>query len=113
MVSGEWAPDRGDIVWIQFNPQAGHEQAGDRREMVVSPRNYNKATGLAVMLPITTRIKKYPFEVELPPGMDTQGAILCDQVKSLDWRARKAHFKEKAPDEIVTRSLALLNALLK
>ena len=85
-----YAPDRGDLVWLTFDPQAGHEQAGRRPAVVLSPAGYNRKAGLAVFAPITGRIKGYPFEVLIPPGLGVAGAILADQLKSLDWRARKA-----------------------
>ena len=84
------APDRGDVVWVSLNPQAGHEQAGRRPALVVSPRAYNRKVGLAVCCPITSRIKGYPFEVVVPEGLPVRGAVLSDQVRSLDWRARRA-----------------------
>ncbi len=83
-------PDRGDIVWLTFNPQLGNEHTGRRPALVLSPLSYNLKIGLAVFCPITSKIKGYPFEVKLPTGTPVSGAILADQVKSLDWRARKA-----------------------
>ena len=83
-------PQRGDIVWLQFDPQAGHEQAGLRPALVVSPAAYNGKVGLALLCPITSHVKGYPFEVALPTRAKTTGVILADQVKSLDWRARSA-----------------------
>ena len=107
------APERGDVVWLQFNPQAGSEQAGHRPALVISPRAYNRRVGLALMCPITSQIKGYPFEVELPQGMKTQGAILCDQIKSLDWRVRNAKRIELVPasvmQEVTARILALVD----
>lgn len=79
-----YIPARGDIVWISLNPQAGHEQAGRRPALVISPVQYNKKVGLALLCPITSHVKGYPFEVLLPPGLPVNGAILSDQVKSLD-----------------------------
>ena len=106
-------PERGDLVWLEFDPQAGSEQAGRRPALVVSPRSYNRKVGLALVCPITSRIKGYPFEVELPPGVKAQGAILCDQVKSLDWRARRATCFGSVPDavmqEVTARILALVD----
>ena len=84
-----YAPDRGDIVWLEFDPQAGHEQAGHRPAVVLSPRNYNKASGLALMCPMTTQIKGYPFEVQIASSAKPS-VVLADQIKSLDWAARKA-----------------------
>ena len=107
-----YVPDRGDIVWLQFNPQAGHEQAGHRPALVVSPKSYNQKVGLALFCPITSHIKGYPFEVLLPQEIDVTGVILSDQVKSLDWRVRKAEFKESLPEEVVDEVLAKLRTLL-
>ena len=90
-MAGPYVPDAGEIVWLQFNPQAGHEQAGRRPAVVLSPASYNKATGLMVCCPVTTKTKGYPFEVRLA-GRPASVA-LADQVKSLDWRARNAQRK--------------------
>ncbi len=84
-----YVPDRGDAVWLDFNPQAGHEQAGRRPALVVSPVSYNKKVGLASFCPITNQVKGYPFEIVIPSGYKVAGAILSDQVKSLDWKSRK------------------------
>lgn len=86
-----FVPDAGDIVWLQFDPQAGHEQAGHRPALVLSPAAYNGKTGLMLCCPMTTQIKGYPFEVRI--AGDTDSAVLADQVKSLDWRARRAKLK--------------------
>ena len=106
-------PARGDVVWLEFTPQAGSEQAGHRPALVVSPRSYNRKVGLALVCPITSRVKGYPFEVELPPGLEAQGAILCDQIKSLDWRARRATRLGSVPGtvmhEVTARILALVD----
>ena len=88
-----YIPDRGDAVWISFNPQAGHEQAGHRPAVVLSPRAYNQKSGLALFCPITSRIKGYPFEVVLPPDLPVQSAVLCDLVKSLDWNIAKSEIQ--------------------
>lgn len=106
------APDRGDVVWITLAPQAGHEQAGRRPAVVLSPANYNGKVGLALMCPITSRIKGYPFEVIVPDGLPITGAILSDQVKSLDWRARQAERICTLPQPVVTEALQKLGALL-
>src|SRR5512139_530629 len=87
-----YIPDSGDIVWITFTPQAGHEQAGRRPALVLSPAAYNGKVGLAILCPITSQIKGYPFEVLIPADLPIRGAILSDQVKSLDWQAREADF---------------------
>ena len=92
----EYIPDRGDIVWLHFDPQSGPEQAGRRPAFVVSPRAYNRKVGLALFCPITSRVKGYPFEVPLSDEGKTRGAVLSDQLKSLDWRARKATRLDRA-----------------
>jgi mRNA interferase MazF len=97
---GEYTPERGDIVWLQFNPQAGHEQAGRRPALVISPALYNGKVGLALLCPITSKEKGYPFEVKLPDNLEITGVVLVDQVKSLDWRIRYAEFICKTPEEI-------------
>jgi mRNA interferase MazF len=107
-----WAPDRGDLVWLDFDPQAGHEQSGRRPAMVVSPRAYNHATGLALCCPITSRVKGYPFEVALPEGLAASGVVLSDQLRSLDWRARKASRLGRLPEASIDAVLARVRALL-
>ncbi|MGH8095126.1 MAG: endoribonuclease MazF [Chthoniobacterales bacterium] len=106
-------PDRGDVVWLEFDPPAGHEQAGHRPAVVLSPRAYNQKAGLALFCPITSRIKGYPFEVVLPADLPVQGAVLCDQVKSLDWSARRSRLAVKLPDDILDDVLAKVRALLR
>lgn len=110
-----YAPERGDVVWITLNPQAGPEQAGRRPALVLSPAAYNAKVGLALLCPITTQVKGYPFEVPLPPGGTVSGVILSDQVKSLDWRARDASFIEALPpasvEEVLRRVATLLSAV--
>lgn len=105
-------PARGDLVWLEFTPQAGSEQAGHRPALVVSPRSYNQKVGLALVCPITSRVKGYPFEVELPPGLDAHGAILCDQIKSLDWRARRATRAGSVPGSVLHEVTAKILALV-
>ena len=108
-----FVPSRGDIVWLQFTPQAGHEQAGHRPALVISPRSYNQRVGLALLCPITSNVKGYPFEVVVPSGLKTTGAVLCDQVKSLDWRVRAAKYVESLPEEafeeVIARILTLVD----
>jgi mRNA interferase MazF len=99
-------------VWITLNPQSGHEQAGRRPAVLLSPRNYNSKTGLAILCPITNQIKGYPFEVLLPAGLPVAGAILSDQVKSLDWRARNAELLCTLPTETISEVLQKLITLL-
>ena len=107
-----YIPDSGDIVWIMFNPQAGHEQAGHRPALVLSPKAYNGKVGLAILCPITSQVKGYPFEVLIPDGLEINGAILSDQVKSLDWRARKAEFSCKLPSAAFNEVVQKLGALI-
>ena len=105
-------PDRGDVVWLEFNPQAGSEQAGHRPALVISPRSYNRKVGLALVCPVTSRVKGYPFEVELPRGLQAEGVILCDQLKSLDWRARGATHLGSVPDSVMQEVTARILALV-
>lgn len=110
---GRYVPDRGDLVWLEFDPQAGHEQAGHRPAVVLSPRAYNQKSGLALFCPITSRIKGYPFEVALPPDLPVQGAVLCDQVKSLEWSARRSRLAVRLPGDILDDVLAKVRALMQ
>jgi len=107
-----YIPNRGDIVWITFNPQAGHEQAGRRPALVLSPAAYNGKVGLAILCPITSQVKGYPFEVVVPDGWKIRGTILSDQVKSLDWKARQAELVCTLPSTTVDEVLQKLNTLL-
>ncbi len=107
-----YVPDRGDIVWLEFSPQAGHEQAGHRPALVLSPGSYNGRVGLALVCPITSQAKGYPFEVTLPPGAAVAGVALSDQVRSLDWRARRARLVGRAPAAVIAGALAKARALL-
>ncbi|HEY3230400.1 MAG TPA: endoribonuclease MazF [Roseiflexaceae bacterium] len=107
-----YIPDRGDAVWITLNPQAGHEQAGRRPAVVLSPAQYNGRVSLALLCPLTTQIKGYPFEVVLPPNLAVTGAVLSDQVKSLDWRVRKAEYICTLPEAVIMEILQKLNTLL-
>jgi mRNA interferase MazF len=112
MNAREYCPCRGDIVWIRFNPQAGHEQAGLRPAFILSPEAYNRKVGLAILCPITSQVKGFPFEVPIPEGLDATGVVLSDQVKSMDWRARNARFICKAPVATVKDVLNRLGTLL-
>jgi mRNA interferase MazF len=108
-----YIPDRGDVVWLNFNPQAGHEQAGRRPALVLSPAAYNGKVGLAIVCPITSQVKGYPFEVEIPAGLSVRGVILSDQVKSLDWRMRQAEQIGQLPASTLSQVLQKLGALLE
>ena len=107
-----YVPQRGDVVWITFNPQAGHEQAVRRPALVLSPGSYNGKVGLAILCPLTNQIKGYPFEVLIPAGQSITGAILADQVKNLDWRARGAESICRLPRRTVVEVLQKLATLL-
>ena len=107
-----YIPERGDIVWITLDPQAGHEQKGHRPALVISPAAYNKKVGLAICCPITSQVKGYPFEVIIPHGFPVEGAILSDQVKNLDWKAREAKkicvLSASAMDEVLQKLSTLI-----
>jgi mRNA interferase MazF len=107
-----YAPDRGDVVWLSFSLQAGHEQAGRRPALIISPRAYNQRVGLAISCPITSQVKGYPFEVSLGSEGRTRGVVLSDQVKILDWRARRAEFIERAPAAATEEVLGKLGTLV-
>jgi len=108
-----YVPDRGDVVWLAFDPQAGHEQAGHRPALVISPKAYNAKVGLALFCPISSQVKGYPFEVPLPRGSKASGAILSDQIKSLDWRARHAKRLTRAPKTVTREVLAKVYTLIR
>lgn len=109
----EYVPDRGDVIWLQFNPQAGHEQAGRRPALVISPKAYNRKVGLLICCPMTNREKGYPFEVKLPEGIGITGVIWSDQVKNLDWKVRQATFIVRIPDHIMIEVIGKLGTLLR
>jgi mRNA interferase MazF len=111
-VARRYVPARGDAVWLTFTPQAGHEQAGRRPALVLSPASYNGKVGLAILCPITSQVKGYPFEVATPTGSRIGGVILADQVKSLDWRVRKAEFICKLPRETTAEVLDQVGVIL-
>jgi mRNA interferase MazF len=106
-----YVPKRGDAVWLTFDPQAGHEQAGRRPAVVLSPEAYNAKVGLAILCPITTQKKGYPFEVDIPSGLKVSGVVLADQVKSLDWRARDATLICPLPARTIAEALEKLGTL--
>ena len=107
-----YVPDRGDIVWLQFNPQAGHEQAGHRPALVLSPASYNRRSGLMLCCPMTSQRKGYPFEVVIAADTDRDSVVLADQVKSLDWKVRKAVKKGTASIDVIAETLSKLQTLL-
>ena len=108
-----YVPDRGDAIWLNFTPQAGHEQAGHRPALVLSPRSYNQKAGLALLCPITSQEKGYPFEVPLSEADEVHGVVLADQVKSLDWRERDAELIEEVLDAVTQEVIAKIKALLQ
>lgn len=107
-----YVPEAGDLVWLNFDPQAGHEQAGRRPALVLSPKMYNQKSGLALVCPVTSRTKGYPFEVAVPSGHGVDGVILADHVKSVDWRARRAERLGLCPIDVKDEVLARLAPLL-
>jgi mRNA interferase MazF len=111
-VSRAYVPDRGDLVRLSFSPQAGREQAGRRPGLVLSPAPYSRRAGLALICPVTSRIKGYPFEVPLEGGGDVAGVILADHLRSVDWRARKVEFIGRASDRVVGEVVGRLRALV-
>ncbi len=108
-----YIPDCGDVVWLNFDPQAGHEQAGHRPALVLSPKAYNGKTGLCLAVPITSQSKGYPFELALPAACRTTGVVLCDQIRNLDWQARMATLKEQAGHDFARQVMARLMPLLE
>jgi mRNA interferase MazF len=112
-VVSDYAPDRGHVIWLDFDPQAGQEQAGRRPAFVLSPGAYNRKVGLALLCPITSRAKGYPFEVALPEGLGVAGVVLADQIKSLDWRSRRAGFAAEVPEAIIEEVRQKVLALLR
>ncbi len=107
-----YCPKRGDVVWISFTPQAGHEQTGRQPALVLSPQAYNRKVGLAILCPLTNQVKGYPFEVRVPDGLKASGAVLADQVKSMDWRAREASRLCTLPETTVRQVLNKVGTLL-
>ncbi len=112
-MAASYCPRQGDVVWISFDPQTGHEQAGHRPALVLSPERYNRKVGLALFCPITAQAKGYPFEVAVPSGLEVSGVILSDQIKSLDWKARKTRFGCTLPVGTLQEVVAKLGTLLE
>ncbi|HVH26691.1 MAG TPA: endoribonuclease MazF [Vicinamibacterales bacterium] len=113
MVARSYVPDAGDLVWLTFDRQAGHEQRGRRPALILSPRAYNWKARLAIACPITSQVKGYPFEVRLPPGGKISGVVLADHVKNLDWQARRVVFDAKAPADVLIDVRERLRVLLR
>ena len=111
MVKKQYIPERGDIVWLNFNPQSGHEQSGKRPAIVISPKEYNEKTGLGLFCPITSKIKNYPFEVNIESDK-ISGVVLSDQIKSMDWRTRSIEFILKGSSETVDEVIEKVSVLL-
>jgi mRNA interferase MazF len=107
-----YIPERGDIVWLDFDPQVGHEQSGHRPALVVSSKPYNSKTKLALICPVTNKRKDYPFEVPIPSGLSVTGVILADQVKSLDFQGRNATFGCRLPNDVTDDVIVKLQTLL-
>jgi mRNA interferase MazF len=112
LVAPVYIPDRGDIVFLNFDPTKGHEQRGHRPALVLSPISYNRKTSLALFMPITNKQKGYPFEVVLPAELKTQGVVLADQIKCLDWKDRSIEFVEVAPESLIEAVQAKIEPLL-
>jgi mRNA interferase MazF len=111
-MTNQYIPDRGDIVFLDFNPIKGHEQRGYRPALIISPASYSDRSSLALFLPITSQQKGYPFEVLLPEGLQTRGVILADQIKSLDWRARQIKYVETVSPAVISEVQAKIMPLI-
>jgi mRNA interferase MazF len=109
---GGYVPRCGDVIWLSFDPQVGHEQAGRRPALVLSSTEYNRTVGLAVVCPITNQSKGYPFEVAVPNGLKVSGVVLADQAKSIDWVGREAKFLCQLPKSTVLECIGKLSSLL-
>ncbi|MDR2922605.1 MAG: endoribonuclease MazF [Treponema sp.] len=112
MVKKKYLPERGDIVWLDFNPQTGHEQKGKRPAIVISPKEYNEKTGLGLFCPITSKIKNYPFEARIE-NKKINGVVLSDQIKSLDWEARGIEFIAKETSEKTDEIIGKIRVLFE
>jgi mRNA interferase MazF len=110
--SKPYVPEKGDIIWLNFNPQIGHEQSGRRPALVISPQEYNQKTDLAILYPITSHVKGYPFEVKIPDDLEIKGVILSDQIKNLDWKIREAEFICKLPRMSFSETINKISVLI-
>jgi mRNA interferase MazF len=113
MVSGRFVPDRGDVVWIDFDPQSGREQAGLRPALILTPAAFNKSTDLAIACPVTPRVRGIPSETRVPEGLPVHGVILTQHVRSLDWRSRRARFACRVPTTIVDDVVMKVRTLIE
>ena len=111
MVKEKYIPERGDIVWLNFNPGSGHEQKGKRPALVISPKGYNEKVGLGLFCPITSKVKNYPFEVKIE-NEKINGVVLADQIKSLDWKTREIEFISKATFDKVNEIIDKISVLI-
>ncbi len=111
-MSAAYWPRRGDLIWLDFMPQSGHEQSGRRPALVISDDEYNRKVGLVLACPVASRVKGFPFEVPLPAGLAVAGVVLADQVRSLDWKIRQARFIVTAPSSVLSETLGKLSALV-
>jgi mRNA interferase MazF len=109
----KYIPEKGDFITLSFDPQSGHEQKGRRPALVVSNLVFNKATGLAIVCPITNTDRKIPFHLFVPASSSLTGFVMVEQVKSVDFNARKAKFVEKAPPELIDDALAVIDVCIK
>ncbi len=107
-----YVPRRGDLVWIEFSPQSGHDQAGRRPAIVISAEQYNRGSGLAILCPVTSRSKGYPYEQALPRGLGVSGVALCDHLRSMDWVSRHIEFVDVTPPEFLAEVRAKIETLI-
>ncbi len=108
-----WAPERGDLVWLDFDPRAGHEQGGRRPAVVLSRHRYNQLTGLGLFCPVTSQLKGYMMELPLPEGLPVHGAVLTDHVRNLDWQARRAEYIGSLPPDVLDTVLRYVRQMLE
>ncbi len=111
-MKASYVPKKGDVVWLEFSPQTGHEQSGRRPALCISPIEYNEKVELAIFCPITSKQKGYPFEILIPSNLPISGVILADQVKNLDWKAGKADFIASLPPHSLKHVISKLMVLL-
>ena len=112
MVKTLYIPNRGDLVWLDFNPQLGHEQRGRRPALVLSHKSYNEKIGLCIFCPITSKEKGYPFEVKVV-GKKINGCVLSDQIKSLDWKVRNIEYIEEIDEELLKEVMDKIKVIIE